>query len=131
MKFSKHSDIALLLIRVVFGGMMFLNHGMGKAAKVFAGELSKFGDPIGLGPELSLILTAFAEAACAILIVLGLFTRWAAIPLIITMAVAVFVVHLDDPLKQMELGLIYLTAFLAIFFTGPGRYSFDEQFRKI
>ncbi|GAB4255189.1 MAG: DoxX family protein [Saprospiraceae bacterium] len=131
MKFTNQSDLALLLLRVTFGGLMFINHGMGKAAKVLAGELTKFGDPIGLGPEISLILAAFAEAVCAILLVVGLFTRWAAIPLIITMAVAVFVVHIDDPFKKMEMGLLYLTVYLAIFMTGPGRFSIDEQFRKI
>ena len=131
MKFTNQSDLALLLLRITFGGLMFINHGMGKAERVLSGELTKFGDPIGLGPEVSLVLAAFAEAVCAVLIVLGLFTRWAAIPLIITMIVAVFVVHMDDPFKKMEMGLLYLTAFLAIFMTGPGRYSIDEQYRKI
>ena len=131
MKFTRHSDLALLLLRLTFGGNMFINHGMGKAAKVFSGALSKFGDPIGLGPEVSLVLTAFAEAGCALLIVLGLFTRWATLPLIITMVVAVFVVHFGDPFKSWELGLLYLAAFLTIFLTGPGRYSIDEQFRKL
>ncbi len=131
MKFTNQSDLALLLLRITFGGLMFINHGMGMAARVLAGELARFGDPIGLGPEVSLVLAAFAEAVCAVLIVLGLFTRWAAIPLIITMIVAVFVVHMDDPFKKMEMGLLYLTAFLAIFMTGPGRYSIDEQYRKI
>jgi putative oxidoreductase len=130
MKFTQQSDLALLVLRVTFGSLMLINHGWGKAMKVLAGDWS-FGDPIGLGPAPSLILAAFAEALCSALVVLGLFTRWATIPLIITMLVAVFVVHIGDPLKKMEMGLLYLAAFTAIFLTGPGRYSLDERFRKI
>lgn len=131
MKFTTQSDLALLILRLVFGGLMFINHGLGKTQRVFSGDLSKFGDPLGLGPETSLVLAAFAEGLCSILVVLGLFTRWATIPLIITMVVAVFVVHIDDSLDKMELGLLYLAAFLTIFLFGPGRYSLDEQYRKI
>lgn len=131
MKFTQPSDIALLLLRLIFGGNMLLNHGLGKVEKIWNGELSAFADPLGMGTELSLILAAFAEALCALLVTLGLYTRLATIPLIITMTVAAFVIHWSDPLQTKETGLLYLAAFTAIFLTGPGRYSLDEQFRKI
>ncbi|MCB0581200.1 MAG: DoxX family membrane protein, partial [Phaeodactylibacter sp.] len=44
---------------------------------------------MGLGPEISLALATFAEVGCALLVILGLFTRWATAPLAITMMVAI------------------------------------------
>jgi putative oxidoreductase len=78
----------------------------------------------------SLVLTTFAEAGCALLIVIGLFTRWATVPLIIAMFVAAFVVKMGDSLKEMEMALLYFFAFVAIGLAGPGWYSVDAQMRK-
>ncbi len=86
----------------------------------------QFGDPIGVGQATSLHLSAFAEFVCAILIILGLLTRLATIPLIINMAVACLIVHGADDFGTKELSLLYLGIFLTIFFTGPGRYSLDK-----
>jgi len=121
-------DLSLLLIRLAAGGFMF-THGWGKFLKLVNGNF-EFGDPIGLGPEISLALTVFAEILCAFLIVIGLFTRLAAIPLIITMLVAVFVVHLDHDFGKKEIGLFYLINYIVLFLSGGGRYSIDSIFRK-
>ena len=72
---SNFNDLGLLLLRITFGGLMLLNHGLGKMDKLLAGGDIKFADPIGLGMEISLQLTIFAEVICAGLLVLGLFTR--------------------------------------------------------
>jgi putative oxidoreductase len=56
-----------------------------------------FGNPDwGLGlpfPALMAYLAAYTEVAGAVLLALGLATRWISIPLIVTMLVAVFAVH--------------------------------------
>ena len=62
------TDISLLLIRLAAGGFM-LSHGFGKLQKLVNGNF-EFGDPIGVGPEISLGLTVFAEILCAFLIFL-------------------------------------------------------------
>lgn len=117
-------DLGLLILRLIAGGAM-LTHGFPKLQMVVNGN-HQFGDPIGLGPVLSLYLVTFAEFVCAILIILGLQTRLATIPLIINMAVAFFIVHAADDFGTKEMALIYLGMFLAIFFTGPGKYSVDR-----
>lgn len=121
-------DLSLLLIRIASAGFMF-SHGWGKLVKLVNGNF-EFGDPIGLGVELSLGLTVFAEILCAFFLLIGLFTRLASIPLIITMLVAVFVVHLNDDFGKKELGLFYLIGYLVLFLSGAGRYSVDTLFRK-
>jgi putative oxidoreductase len=121
-------DLSLLLLRITFGGFMLINHGIGKMDKLMAGGEIKFADPIGVGMKNSLILAVFAEVICAGLFVLGLFTRLALIPLIITMLVAAFIMHIGDGLKDMEAAILYLIAYLVVFINGAGKYSLDKKF---
>ena len=119
---------SLLLLRIAAGGFM-LTHGYGKLQQLMAGNM-EFGDPIGIGNDTSLVLSVFAEALCALLVLLGLFARLAAIPPIITMLVAVFVVHAGQEFGNMELGLFYLIAYLVILLSGPGKYSLDYMIQQ-
>lgn len=127
---SKTTDIALLLLRVVFGSFMIYGHGWGKLLRLFGDEPIKFADPFGLGAAPSLALAVFAEVLCSLLIMAGAFTRLATIPLIITMLVAAFIANAGSPFGDKELALVYLFAFATIAIAGPGWYSVDAQVRK-
>ena len=116
-------QLALLLIRLSSGGFM-LTHGYPKLERLLDGNF-RFGDPLGLGPEVSLFLTVFAEVLCAVLIMLGLGTRLAVIPLIIAMSVAAFVSHGADPFARKELALFYLVSYVILLLTGSGKISVD------
>ena len=70
-------------------------------------------------------MASFAEVFCAALVVIGLTTRLAAIPLVIMMLVAAGVVHWDDPFGKKEFAVLFLVPFLTLLLTGPGRYSLD------
>ena len=120
-----NEDVGYLFLRLGAGGAMIYQHGWPKLIG-FADKMDTFSDPFGISPAMSLALITFAEFFCAALVVLGMWTRFATIPLIIGMAVAAFVVHGDDPFKQKEMSLIYLVAFLAIFFFGSGRYAVNR-----
>jgi putative oxidoreductase len=128
------------------GGFLF-THGVGKLRMLLAGDFDKFGDPIGLGPGLSLVLVTLAEFVAALLVMLGLGTRVAAAVVAVSMSVAAFAAHRSDP-WTMEQGymlfmsgqskswaskepaLLYLIAFLAMVFTGAGRWSLDAVIRN-
>lgn len=135
-------SIGLLILRLGMGGYM-ATHGWGKLQMLINGQADQFGDPIGLGPGLSLFLVTVAEFFCALAIVPGLATRLAAIPPVLAMAVAAFVAHGGDPWTMSEAAqlffageseswaskepaLIFLTGFLTLIFTGAGRFSLDE-----
>lgn len=124
---SSAGSFGLLILRLSVGLLMF-THGMPKLLE-FSIRSETF-DPIGLGGTFSLILVVFAEVFCSAGIILGLLTRLAAIPLVINMLVAVFVAHGGDPIAAKELGLLYLTAYTVILFTGPGKYSVDKYLWK-
>lgn len=123
------TSIGLLLLRVFLGTTMLVAHGWGKLLK-FGSFPPKFADPIGLGPTVSLALAVFAEVGCALLLILGLFTRFAAFPLFFTMIVAAFIIHGGDPWYKKEFALLYGVPFLMLMFTGAGRYSLDAWFNK-
>jgi putative oxidoreductase len=126
---SKLEDVAPLILRLTFGGLMAFLHGLGKLQSALAGS-TQFADPIGLGPGPSLWLAAFAEAGCGALLVLGIATRAAALPLAFTMSVAVFVQHAADPLAKKELGLVYLAAYASLLLLGPGRFALSSLYAK-
>lgn len=122
-------DLGLLLLRIGAGGLM-LTHGFPKLLKLFGGEDIVFADPIGLGQVTSLALAVFAEFICSILVIIGLGTRLAVIPLIITMFTAAFIIHAADPFQRKELAFIYLVIFTVLLFTGAGKHSLDYHWLK-
>ena len=118
-------DLALLIAR--FGiGFLMLMHGIPKMEKLFSGDPVMFPSIFGLGAEISLMLAVFTEVLCSIFIIVGFLTRFAAIPLIITMLVAIFMVHGADPFAKQELAVIYLLVYVFLFIGGSGKYSTDQ-----
>ncbi|MCU0419713.1 MAG: DoxX family protein [Cyclobacteriaceae bacterium] len=121
------SDLALLVLRLSCGLMVV--HGWGKF-EGFAERSAGWPDPFHVTPPVSLGLTVFAELVCSVLVVLGLFTRLALVPLIVCMAVAVFVIHGADPFGEKEHALLFLLPYVALLLAGPGRYSLDSALLK-
>ncbi len=125
MKNTPLQDLGLLVVRLLAGGMM-LTHGIPKIGRLLGDGPVKFADPFGLGPEISLIMAIFAEVVCAVLIMVGFKTRLATIPLMITMLVAAFYAHWDDPFGKKELPLLYFAVFLGILIVGGGKFALDS-----
>jgi len=115
----------LLIMRLASGTFM-LTHGYPKLMRLLDGRAEGFPDPLGIGSMLSLILATAAEVIGSVLIMLGFLTRFAAITLIFTMAVAAFIVHAGDPFPKMEMSLLYLLLFITLFIFGPGKYAIDK-----
>lgn len=122
------SNLALLLLRVALGGQMLVAHGWPKLI-TFASKASSFPDPLGVGSATSLTLAVFGEVVCSILLIVGAFTRLAAIGAAATMAVAFFLVHGGKLVGDGngEMAFLYLVGFVAIFLSGPGRLALDSK----
>lgn len=126
---AKYSDTAisfsLLILRVGLGTLMIMAHGYDKLTK-FTSLSQKFPDPLHIGSTASLSLDIFAEFFCSALLILGLATRLACIPLIIAMSVALFFSHSGQFLGVGERSALYLTGYIALLFSGPGKLSIDR-----
>lgn len=122
-------DIILLAVRV-FVGFAMLSHGYPKLQMLLAGGKIEFFDFLGMGPQITLILTVIAEFVCSILLILGLFTRVSLGFLIFTMVIAGFVVHGADPFEKREMSLIYLSVYLLLMVMGAGKVSVDHLIER-
>jgi len=122
-------DLALLVARVGVSASM-LTHGLPKLMMLFGEGPVQFPGVLGMGPELSLVLAVFAEVLCVIFVLVGLGTRLASIPIIVTMVIAVFLIHAADPFAVKEMGLLYLLAYVVFFLVGSGKYSVDALLVK-
>ncbi|MGE3802954.1 MAG: DoxX family protein [Candidatus Kapaibacterium sp.] len=118
-------DWAILLLRLWLGSMM-IYHGWGKVfgnIDKFTEGVAKMGFPM---PEFFAWSAALSEFGGGLLLIFGLFTRPAAMFVGITMIVAGFVRHLDDPFGKKELSLTYLVLALVILIAGPGKAALDR-----
>lgn len=126
---GNYGHLALLIFRVLVACLL-LTHGFPKLQKLLSGDEIQFLDPYGLGITTSFVLVVFAEFVCSILVILGLATRLATIPIIIAMATAVIFAHANDPFGVKEKPLLFLVCFAFILIIGAGKYSVDNSLRR-
>ena len=122
-------SLGLLVLRVGVGMLMLAGHGWGKLMG-FTEMAQKFPDPLGVTPPVSLALAVFGELVCSALVALGIYTRLAAIPPLVTMAVAAFMVHAGDPWADKEMAVVYGLGFLALIIAGGGRFALDRLWHR-
>jgi putative oxidoreductase len=122
-------NFSMLLLRVSTGLWIMIKHGLDKLQN-FSTIEPHFYNFLGIGSNLSLALAIFAELFCGMLVVLGLFTRLAVIPIIIMLLVAAFNAKATQPLMNKELDFLYLIPFAVLLFCGAGRVSVDGMMSK-
>ena len=119
------ADFGLLVGRLGFGLMLAFAHGVGKMppSEGLAGMIGGMGFP---APMIFAWCLALTELIGALLIAIGLFTRPAALAVLVAMAVAAFIKHGPDAFEVKELALVYMCFGLIYLFTGAGKYAFDR-----
>jgi putative oxidoreductase len=122
------TNFSLLFLRVTTAILM-IPHGYEKLTQ-FSEMKMKFVSFMGLSPAVSLGMAIFAELFCSALLMIGLLTRLAAIPLVINMSVAVFMAHAGDIFGKGQTAALLLIVYLTLLFTGPGAYSVDRLINK-
>lgn len=121
-------DFGLLLLRIFMGGSLFLKHGLEKITH-FSQMAGHFPNPIHIGSHASLVYALISDAICSILTILGLGTRVAALIVAVNVGVAFCLVHhFAFCTGHGELVVLYFGGFLALIFTGAGRFSLDSRF---
>ena len=125
----KSPDYGLLILRIALGFSMLMLHGRGKMM-AFSATAEKMAGLYGLPGNVNASLAIFAEVLCSTLLIAGLFTRFAALILAITMATAFFFVHKSSLIAgpgSGELAMVYLVAYVTLVFTGAGKLSVDRE----
>ncbi len=120
-------NLSMFLLRAGAGALL-IPHGYDKLIH-FAQVSPQFMNFMGLGSSFSLSLVIFAECFCTIFLIIGLFTRVVAVPLIIVMLVALFKAHGGDLFHTGEKAALYLLAFTAVLLCGPGKASVDAMIK--
>lgn len=123
-------DLGLAILRVVVG-IVFVAHG---AQKLFDWGLGGTAEAFaGMGVPLASItgpVVAFVELFAGAALILGLFTRWAAVGVGLVMAGAITFVHLPNGFfapMGFEYPLTVLAAATLFVVAGPGAYSVDAK----
>lgn len=123
-------DLSLLLLRI-FMGVTFLIYAT-KKVQGFDNYVILFSDKLDLPfPLLNLYLVMAVEGLGGLLLILGLFTRFISIPLIITMVTALFLVNINNGFAASSFGvevpLAYISILVVLFSLGAGKLSFDNK----
>src|SRR5215831_2150590 len=116
-KLRDSRDLGLLFLRVATGGMLLSVHGWARLLKAFGylflgqpwtfvGLVQRIGFPI---PVVFAVASALAESVGAVLLIVGLGTRWAALVIGFNLAVAVGL-ELSKHSASYELPSVYLIA---------------------
>jgi putative oxidoreductase len=123
--------IAVLRIAV---GIVFLAHGGQKLFMVGFGGVAGFLGQLGIpAPMLAAVIVTLVEFLGGLALLLGLFTRWAAIPLALNMVVAILTVHLPGGFflpDGYEYALTLLAANVALALLGSGEASVERLLEK-
>ena len=121
-------NFGMLVLRLATG-ILIVNHGYTKLMK-FSTLKYHFMNFMQLGSATSLSLIIFAELICGSFLILGLFTRFACIPIIIGMGVVVFIASNGQIFGTGEKGMLFLASTVTILFCGPGKISVDGMMGK-
>jgi putative oxidoreductase len=129
-KLSVLQGLAPLILRLVLG-VIFVAHGY---PKLFGGGMEKFvgtvTGKVGMPPFMAYV-AALSEFGGAVLLLLGLFTRWAALFIAGVMVVATTTIHWNQGLvKGYEFTLSLLAAALVLMISGGGWLSVDKLIKK-
>jgi putative oxidoreductase len=117
-------NICLLVLRSGVA-LLMMPHGYQKLVH-YAEKKNEFMQFMGMSPALSLALVIFAELFCAGFLAIGFLSRFALIPLVITMGVAVFEAHSFDIFGEGQLAFVYLISYFILLYAGPGKISVDQ-----
>ena len=129
---DKLVDFGLLWLRVLTG-LGLIIHGWIKLSAGVAVFADKAVDPIGFPyPMIFAWLGIATEIFGGFFFILGLWTRWAAVPVVFMMSIAAFSplapeAFINPGKPSKELALAYLITSFAILLLGSGRFAVDGR----
>ena len=134
---NQYKGMSLFFVRLAVG-IVFLVHGVGKLFNVgptamgisgFAGFLTSLGVPAA---SVAAVLVALVETVGGLLILIGLWTRVAALLLAVNMVVAILLVHISKGFSAAgggyEFALVLFLSSVALVLGGAGeKWAVDKE----
>ena len=115
------TDAGLLYLRVTGSVLVLVVHGLPKAMH-FTSQAAAIEDPLHIGKTLTLCFAIFGEVFCPLLMIAGIATRIAALPILLITAMALAMVHREWTLEQGQFAWMLLIIFGTVALAGAGHY---------
>ena len=130
---AKKTDSLALLVARLTVGVLFVFTGWGKVNNL--AKITEYFTELGIPmPGFNAVLASYTELVCGFLLVIGLASRLATVPLVITMIVAILTAKRSELHSVPDLfGLVewtYIAILLVIFALGPGKIALDALVEK-
>lgn len=120
-------SVGLLFLRMFGGTLLILGRSRTWSTMISVNAGLAGTSLLGLGGEVGWFLTLFSECLCTILVMLGVFTRFTALPPLVAMVVQALALQAGTAWSVREMYLLYALPFFVLSFTGPGDYSVDGR----
>ena len=131
---ARFRDVGVLILRLAFGFQLVnvsYPYFFSQDQKIpeFVTYLTTLGFPF---PVVGAYLSVYTEFIGGILLLLGLWTRWTAMLLVINFSVAVGLAHLaiNDTYQNTSPSTNILAVSIFLLLNGPGRFSIDAALKK-
>lgn len=119
----------MLIFRFAISLQLMIAHGLKKIG-IGVAEAEHVPNPLLLPESLNSFLAISTNLFFPVLVILGLFTRIAVLPILAVTLTGYFIVHWNDPLPAKDMPFMYSVCFLLLLILGPGKYSLDYYINK-
>ena len=120
-------NFSLLVFRVSLSLQIIVVHGFKKVG-INVAEAEKIPNPLHFPETFNHAFAVSANLFFPVLVILGLFTRIAILPILAVTLTGYFVLHWNDALLIKDTPFMYSLSYLLLLMLGPGRYSVDYLF---
>jgi putative oxidoreductase len=128
--FEKHREYGMFFVRLIVGFHLIY----GAADNVFSWhDMLRFRDFLAANgtpfPLVGAVVSAWAMFLCGILYILGAFTRYAAVVMILNFLAALAIAHRTGGYPPAALALVMLLSSVALLVHGPGKPAVENRLR--
>lgn len=126
---EKIVHLSLLVFRIAISVELMAVHGLKKIG-IGVEAAEQVPNPFGLPGEINQALAIASNLVFPVLVIFGLLTRLAILPVLAVTLSGYFVIHWHDSLWEKDMPFMYSIAFLLLGVLGPGKYSMDDLIHK-
>jgi putative oxidoreductase len=121
--------LAMFAFRVLVSVQLMTTHGLKKLG-IGVEQAEVVPNPLGLPEQLNSLFATSANLFFPVLVIVGLFTRLATLPVLAVTMTGYFILHWNDSLPEKDMPFMYSLSFLLILLFGPGKFSIDYLINK-